>query len=603
MVTPDPGRYAGSHAVLIGVSAYEDPGFPPIRAARNSLNAMYRMLADPALCGWPPERITTIANPLSRVELAGRLADIAEQTTGVLLVYYVGHGVITPLGQLCLTVTSTDRSRPKISGLPWEDVTEITNTANCPAQVRVAILDCCFAGQGIPETLGGAQEEVALADAALAEGVYTLTATIRNKLAHVVPAEQQGESCTTFTGELCEVVRKGIEGRESWLTLGEIYPVLRYRLQSRGMPLPNQRGTNTADKFRFTANAGHADFGRRNEQSDVNAVPGPPQPIRAADRKRAAEALEIKVRAAHVIRDDGERAQALAELAQVTAEEDPDRAARLYSDAERAIESITDALQKMPALCALAKSLSTSDPDRAELVAQDIPHRRWKALALAEIVKSVSSTDPDRAARLFGETMRGAQYVYDGSGRMDDDTLAEIALVLAATDRDRAEHAARTISDTPRWASTLLAIAQEAAGLDPDYAAELLDDVRYVVESVDGHGRGLVVARLVRSLVTINPGWAELIALSAIDDGQCSGQGLLAVAVSLWAIQRFDAAERVAGTIASKSWKSRALSALAREAVSSDLDRAERIAQEIPGWFSRTLTLRAIARSCAAMAE
>ncbi len=99
----DSGLPAGSRAVLIGVSAYEYAEFPPIRAARNSLQAMQSLLAGPALCGWPPELITVIPNPVSAADLADRIADLAEATTGVLLLYYVGHGVLSTRGELCLT--------------------------------------------------------------------------------------------------------------------------------------------------------------------------------------------------------------------------------------------------------------------------------------------------------------------------------------------------------------------------------------------------------------------------------------------------------------------------------------------------------------------
>ena len=95
-MTTESGPPAGSHAVLIGVSAYEHAEFPPIRAARNSLRAMRELLSDPALCGWPPERVTVIANPLSAADLAGQVTDLAETTTGVLLLYYAGHGAHRP---------------------------------------------------------------------------------------------------------------------------------------------------------------------------------------------------------------------------------------------------------------------------------------------------------------------------------------------------------------------------------------------------------------------------------------------------------------------------------------------------------------------------
>ena len=90
--------------MLIGVSAYENAEFPPIRAARNSLQAMRSLLTDPALCGWAPQQITVIADPASASDLADRIADLAETATGVLLLYYVGHGVLSARGELCLTV-------------------------------------------------------------------------------------------------------------------------------------------------------------------------------------------------------------------------------------------------------------------------------------------------------------------------------------------------------------------------------------------------------------------------------------------------------------------------------------------------------------------
>jgi uncharacterized caspase-like protein len=182
-MTADAGLPADSRAVLIGVSAYEYTEFPPIRAARNSLQAMQSLLADPALCGWLPGLITVIANPISAADLADRIADLAETTTGVFLLYYVGHGALSTRGELCLTVTSTRPNRPKITGLPWETLAEVLRT--CPARIRLAILDCCFAGQAI-EALG-ADDGEGLADITHVDGVYTLAATIRNRTAHVPP--------------------------------------------------------------------------------------------------------------------------------------------------------------------------------------------------------------------------------------------------------------------------------------------------------------------------------------------------------------------------------------------------------------------------------
>ena len=247
----NPDLFADSCAVLIGVSAYEHAEYPPIRAARNSLQAMHALLRDPELCGWPPERIKVIPDPISAADLAVQLADLAENTTGVMVLYYVGHGALAERGELCLTVTSTRPNRAKITGIAWDTIADIMRT--CPARVRITILDCCFAGQAI-ESLAP-DDGPGLADITHVEGVYTLTATTRNHTAYVPPPDQQDTESTSFTAELLDLIRSGIPDKPPWLTLGDIYPILRRRLRAKGLPAPNQRGTDTVLQFSFTANA------------------------------------------------------------------------------------------------------------------------------------------------------------------------------------------------------------------------------------------------------------------------------------------------------------------------------------------------------------
>ena len=222
----------------------------PLPAARNSLYAMRDMLTDPELCGWSTEQVTVISNPARADDLAVQIADLAEHTTGALLVYFVGHGTLSNRGDLCLTVTTTRPDRVRFTSLAWDELAEALRSS--PAQTRIAILDCCFAGQAI-EALTS-DDGAALADLAHVQGVYTLTATTRNKTAHVPPGEQQFNACTSFTGELQALLTGGIPGRSEVLTFAEIYPVLWQRLYSRGLPVPSQRGTDSSSMFPFALN-------------------------------------------------------------------------------------------------------------------------------------------------------------------------------------------------------------------------------------------------------------------------------------------------------------------------------------------------------------
>ena len=283
-----------SRAILIGVSAYEDEEFPPIRAARNSLTAMRRVLADPELCGWKPEEIIVINNPHSASDLAVQVTNLARATDGVLMIYYVGHGTLSGRGELCLTVTTTQSDHPKITGLSWNHVADALRES--PARMRCAILDCCFAGQAIEAMAGEANE--AVADITHVEGVYTLTATTRNRTAHVPPPNQQDTASTSFTGELIELIMSGIPQGPASLTLGVIYRHLRTRLAALGVPLPNQRNTDLADRFVFSKNIWTQpetidDAVTDTPEEDPSTDTPEEDPASIARRQLAAQAFEI----------------------------------------------------------------------------------------------------------------------------------------------------------------------------------------------------------------------------------------------------------------------------------------------------------------------
>ncbi|WP_170224499.1 caspase, EACC1-associated type [Actinokineospora cianjurensis] len=254
---------ASSRAVLIGVSTYDDPVLVPIPAARNSLDGMRSLLTDPLLCGWAPESVTVLADPVQPGHLARQLRALARDTEDVLLVYYVGHGQLTPRGELCLTTRDTAAEDPDFTGLPFSWVKEAVRDS--PAGVRLVVLDCCYAGRAI-EALSGADQ---IADVTHVSGSYTLTATTTSIAAHFDPSDES--ACTTFTGQLIDLVRTGIPGGPAQLTFSALYPHLRRRLVGLGLPQPNQRGTDTADHYVLAANP---TTGAASEQAEAWAERG-----------------------------------------------------------------------------------------------------------------------------------------------------------------------------------------------------------------------------------------------------------------------------------------------------------------------------------------
>jgi Caspase domain len=582
-MTPEVDLLAGSRAVLIGVSAYEYEEFPPIRAARNSLQAMRSLLADPALCGWPSEQVTVIPNPISAADLATNIADLAEDTAGVLLLYYVGHGVLSARGELCLTVTSTRPDRPKISGLPWDTVADVLR--GCPASRRLAVLDCCFAGQAIEALTGDG--DPGLADIAHVEGVYTLTATTRNRAAHVPPPGQQDTACTSFTGELQDLIRSGLPGKAPELTFGDIYPALRQRLRGKGLPAPGQRGTDAAGQFAFTANAAvPTGPSARNRPADPPAGQLPAERLAAGEadppvpadedpppdqpgQSRHASIVTDALRAAHSITGEGAQARALAAVAEALAPTDPDRAARLVIDADRVAQATAGENPRAAAVAVVAGPLSAVDPDRAERAAESITGAGPKAQGLAAMAKVLAVTDPNRAARLAADAEALAESISQPNAKAS--ALAAVAGGLTPTDSDRAERVAHSITDASPKALALAALARDLAVTDPDRAARLAADAERSSQSISGAS--------LRAPALAAVAWA----MSATDPGR--------------AARLIADAERLAQSIPDPNGKASALAAVAEGLAATDLNHAERLAQSITTASARALALSAVAKA------
>ncbi|MEV0266042.1 caspase family protein [Streptomyces sp. NPDC050617] len=248
---PESAHHAGSHAILIGTSKYRASGLPNVPAASNSLHSMDQLLTDPELCGWPEDRVTVLEDFQDAARLALELRKLAEETTETLLVYFVGHGVISETGDLCLTTGDTDLRYPDLTALEYERVRRIL--LNSPAQVKLVILDCCYSGRVIHGLSSPAENQ--LAAATEVRGVYTLTAADRT--AHVVPLAEQKAACTSFTGVLRDIIRQGVPGGPPTLALDDVYLELRRVLKERGLPEPNRRGTDTVDLHVFSRNAAY----------------------------------------------------------------------------------------------------------------------------------------------------------------------------------------------------------------------------------------------------------------------------------------------------------------------------------------------------------
>ena len=93
----DPAR---SRIVLLGTARYRDSELPDVPQIDANLADLRRVFLDPDIGGFAEEHCRTVAEGASVAEVGDLLDEAAGQAEDLLLLYYSGHGVLRPSGEL-----------------------------------------------------------------------------------------------------------------------------------------------------------------------------------------------------------------------------------------------------------------------------------------------------------------------------------------------------------------------------------------------------------------------------------------------------------------------------------------------------------------------
>lgn len=247
--------YSRSCAVVMGTWNYSY--LPPVLPAENSLKRMIRLLSG-HLCGWPADRMVTLANLPGPGDIPDRLITAFEAAFDIALFYYVGHGQIDKNNELCLGLTSssTEPNHRATTSLPFQAVR--TALLESPAAIKIVILDCCFAGlANLPaNTLTALPTDVI--DKIAGTGAYTMAASGPYSTAWYETGPDDSFPQTYFTKYLADLVESGIPGSEPLLRIHPLFMCLRDNLARDGRPVPCERSVDGARDFTFARNAAPA---------------------------------------------------------------------------------------------------------------------------------------------------------------------------------------------------------------------------------------------------------------------------------------------------------------------------------------------------------
>src|SRR5262249_38767955 len=141
------GAFPGARVLLLGTGSHEPgSGLPDVPAVADTLADLRSALVNQ--CGVAEHTVRVVTDPTMKM-MGQAVAEAAEAAEGLLMVYYVGHGLVSPDGALHLAACDTegDRAERRVSRVPFTALpyTQLRSLVlDSRATSRAVVLDCCF---------------------------------------------------------------------------------------------------------------------------------------------------------------------------------------------------------------------------------------------------------------------------------------------------------------------------------------------------------------------------------------------------------------------------------------------------------------------------
>ena len=221
---------AGTRVLLIATATHDGPTLTSVPSVARTAADLRDAFVD--RCGVPPDQLVVLLDPPDARTMARAVTEEAQRAESVLVVYFIGHGLLGPGGELYLAARGTDRLTPGLAehqALSFSSLRQALGVSR--ASSVVVVLDCCFSGR---VSLDG-RASVPAFTLAPAHGLYLIGSA--EQLALAPPDAVH----TAFTGKLLHLLVHGDPRGQPALTLDAVYDGVFRAMRDQRRPLPRRQ--------------------------------------------------------------------------------------------------------------------------------------------------------------------------------------------------------------------------------------------------------------------------------------------------------------------------------------------------------------------------
>ncbi|MQY23918.1 caspase, EACC1-associated type [Nocardia macrotermitis] len=218
----------GVRILVLATATHTDAALPPLPTVARTYDDLRAAFVE--RCGAAPENVVGVLNPPDARTMAAAIAEEAARARSVLVVYFIGHGLRGPGGELFLAAVETGELVPGLAAHQALSFGALAQAVQrCRAPAVAVILDCCFSGIATLDADTASIRE-------FASGAHGRSLIASAEHLASAPA---GQRHTAFTGALLRLLEQGDPREPAWLTLNTLASGLHRLLrETQKGPLP-----------------------------------------------------------------------------------------------------------------------------------------------------------------------------------------------------------------------------------------------------------------------------------------------------------------------------------------------------------------------------